>query len=130
MNDRDDVSVNDEFVHQAKDLFDASVDKLDGATRSRLNRGRQAALQQIAPETRGWQQWVPAGGIATAAVAAFVVWSWTGTVEKPLVPEMASDIEILLDEDSLEMIEELEFYSWIDFDGDVDAADGPANNVG
>jgi len=40
-------------------------------------------------------------------------------------PDMAADFEILLDEESLEMLEELEFYSWLEF------ADLEANgNVG
>ena len=36
----------------------------------------------------------------------------------------------LLTEDSLEMIEDLEFYSWIDFDAEAIDSDGPTNNVG
>jgi hypothetical protein len=39
-------------------------------------------------------------------------------------------MEILLTEDSLEMLEDLEFYSWIDLDGDSTEAEEPTNNVG
>ncbi len=48
-------------------------------------------------------------------------------------PEVASDMEILLTEDSLEMLEDLEFYSWIDLDGETTDSietEGPENNVG
>jgi hypothetical protein len=43
---------------------------------------------------------------------------------------MATDIEILLTEDSLEMLEDLEFYSWIELSDETDEGMEPANNVG
>ena len=51
---------------EAKALFDDSVERLDAATLSRLNQGRQKALQEIsagAPAGQ-WARWVPAGGLA------------------------------------------------------------------
>ena len=36
-----------ELTTQAKELFDDSVERLDAATLSRLNQGRQKALQEI-----------------------------------------------------------------------------------
>ena len=55
---------------QAKALFDESVERLDAATLSRLNQGRQKALQEIdsARPALQWARWVPAGGLAAAAV--------------------------------------------------------------
>jgi len=41
---------------------------------------------------------------------------------------VASDMEILLTEDSLEMLEDLEFYSWIDLDEELSTE--PENHVG
>jgi len=49
------------------------------------------------------------------------------STEQLLQPGPDTDIEILLTEDSLEMLEDLEFYSWIDLDEDGNAPDG---NVG
>ena len=43
MNERDDMTADTEFAQQARQLFDDSVEGLDAATCSRLNRGRQAA---------------------------------------------------------------------------------------
>ncbi len=119
MNERDNVANDDALVSKAKKLFDDSVDGLDGATRSRLNRGRQAALSEVAIGPRRVSQWVPAGGVAAAAIALMVVWNGAEQVDIPQVPEVATDMEILLNEDSLEMIEDLEFYSWIDLDAEV-----------
>lgn len=130
MNERDDIAVDDGFATKAKALFDESVDGLDGETRSRLNRGRQKALAEAATGGFRWMQWAPAGGLAAAAVVAVVIFTGNPQFAELAVPEVATDMEILLTEDSLEMIEDLEFYSWIDFDAEGSDNEGPANNVG
>lgn len=130
MNERDDVAIDDALVNKAKKLFDESVDGLDGATQSRLNRGRQAALSEIAGGARRFNLWAPAGGVAAAAIVLMVVWSGNQQLDIPEVPEIATDMEILLNEDSLEMIEDLEFYSWIDLDAENSGELEPVNNVG
>ena len=105
-----------ELTAQAKELFDDSVERLDAATLSRLNQGRQQALQEIRETgTAGhWVRWAPAGGLAAAAVVAVVVWQ--GMPVEPSAPAAGTvtDFEIMLSEDSLDMLENLEFYSWID----------------
>jgi len=133
MSERNRNAADDAFADKAKQLFDASVDGLDGETRSKLYRGRQVALAELQAGGRRWSQWLPAGGVAVAAVAALVV--WTGSMQMPELdaPGVASDMEILLTEDSLEMLEDLEFYSWIDLDGETTdniEAEEPTNNVG
>ena len=37
---------DEQMTRQAKEAFDSSVDRLDAATLSRLNRGRHAALAE------------------------------------------------------------------------------------
>lgn len=136
MNERNDVSAKKAFSEKAKTLFDESVDNLDGETRSRLNRGRHAALAQIDNGRTAWMghppwiQWAPAGGVAAAAVLAVVLWTGNPAVDELASPAMATDIEILLTEDSLEMLEDLEFYSWIELSDETDESMEPANNVG
>ena len=107
---------DEKLARQAKELFDDSVEQLDAATLSRLNRGRQEALAEI-ERTRpvgNWARWMPATGVAAAAVVAVVVWQGVAT-EGPLpATGPVTDFEILMGEDSLEMLEDLEFYSWID----------------
>lgn len=130
MNERDDIATDDALAAKAKTVFDKSVDGLDGETRSRLNRGRQKALAELGGGGIRWMQWAPAGGLAAAAVLAVVIFTGNPQIAELEVPEVATDMEILLTEDSLEMIEDLEFYSWIDFDAETANGDGPANNVG
>jgi len=100
---------------QSKALFDDSVERLDAATLSRLNRGRQAALAEVrdARGTRRWVRWMPATGMAAAAVVAVVMLRGPVPTDGMAVPA-ATDFEILIGDDNLEMIEDLEFYSWLD----------------
>jgi len=117
---------NEEFVSQARELFDDSVERLDAATLSRLNQGRHRALAELetAKPLSQWLRWVPAAGIAAAAVVAVMVMN----APAPTVtdePITASDFEMLLEDDSLELFEDLEFYTWLQ------SADLAANdNVG
>jgi len=120
MKERKDKVADEAFADKAKQLFDESVEDLDGETRSRLNRGRQAALNELAVGRPVWLQWAPAAGVAAAAVVAVVLWTGNPPVDE-LTPEAsATDFEILLTEDSFEMLEDLEFYSWIDLDEDAE----------
>jgi hypothetical protein len=101
---------------QAKALFDDSVERLDAATLSRLNQGRQKALEEVraAGPAGQWARWVPAGGVVAAAVVAVVVWQGVPVEHSAPAANSAADFEIMLSEDSLDMLEDLEFYSWID----------------
>ncbi len=114
--EQDEPERNEQFARQAKELFDHSVERLDAATLSRLNKGRHqalAALQQTGLVGQ-WARWMPATGVAAAVLVTVIVLQGPG-VEGPEPPAVTvTDFEILLGEDSLEMLEELEFYSWID----------------
>ena len=128
MNERDDsVRDDDPLIDKAKALFDESVSELDAATLSRLNRNRHEALEQAAKGrvTGHWNQWVPAAGVAAAAVFAVVIWTGDPPVDELTPPAHASDFEIILDGDDFEMLEDLEFYSWIELEED----DGSDPNV-
>jgi len=107
------------FSKRARELFDTSVEGLDAATLSRLNRGRHRALEEMARPGRGWYRWVPAAGVAAAALVAFMVLvPGPRPVPGEVLPAEVTDLEILLGEDAIEMLEELEFYTWIDLAGD------------
>jgi hypothetical protein len=112
-----------QFAAQAKAHFDDSVQRLDAATQSRLNRGRQQALAEVAAGTRfgRWNQWLPLAGVAAAAVFAVVLWRGNTQVDEPLAAPAVADFELLLDQDDFEMLQDLEFYSWIEIDDDSGA---------
>jgi len=108
---------NDKFANEARALFDESVDQLDAATLSALNRGRHAALAAARGRRAQWLRWAPAAGVTAAVVVAVML-----ALPRPDVVETvpATDMDILLGEDSIEMLEELEFYAWMELqDGDV-----------
>lgn len=106
---------NREFSDQAKELFDGSVERLDAATLSRLNQGRHKALEELRrPAIAQWGRWVPAAGVAAAAAIAVVMMNGTTVTVPASEPVTASDFEMLLDADSLEMLEDLEFFSLLD----------------
>ncbi|MDG2374811.1 MAG: hypothetical protein P8M18_00530 [Woeseiaceae bacterium] len=130
MNERTDVSAEDAFAKKAKQQFDESVERLDGETQSRLNRARHVALAELGTGRSIGVQWAPAAGVAVAAVLAIVLWTGNPGTEDMAAPAVASDMEILLTGDSLEMLEDLEFYSWIDLDEEMDELPETENNVG
>ena len=116
-----DTRHNEELKEQAKALFDSSVDGLDAATLSRLNQGRHKALEELRrPAIASWSRWrvplwgAPAAGVAAAAVVAVLMINAPGGDTPAGGAVTASDLEMLLEADSLEMLEDLEFFSLLD----------------
>ena len=117
MNDpeNNETLANEQFAAQAKTHFDDSVERLDAVTLSRLNKGRHQALAHQAPARPvGWFRWMPATGIAAAALMTVMIMRGPAGVDVIPEPMTASDLEILLEEDGLELFEDLEFYSWLE----------------
>ncbi len=115
MNEEDD----DKLVRRARALFDSSVDELDAERLSKLNRARRRALEELdhGPAFGSWTRLLPAGGAAAAAVlvALIVLRTDEVAIDVPMAPAAAEmDFELLIDEDSFEMLEDLEFYSWME----------------
>ncbi len=106
--------MNEPRENKAKKLFDDSVDRLDAATLSRLNQGRHAALDALqgSRPVGAWGRWVPATGVAAAVLVAVMVVRGPNAVDLPIVS--VTDFEILLEGENLEMLEDLEFYSWLE----------------
>jgi len=106
---------------RARELFDDSVEHIDGATRSRLSRARHAALAEL--ERPGFRPgtWLPAGALAVALTLAVTLWIGPGpTVRAPpaVVPAPAEDFELLAAGEDLDMLgEDAEFYAWATADG-------------
>jgi hypothetical protein len=108
----------DEFELRTRALLRDSVDRLDGATRSRLTQARSAALAQRAPR-RAWLDFrylAPAGAVA-AALLMSVLFIGRHDARDP-VNESAGgalyDMELLADADAYELSQEtdLEFIEW------------------
>ena len=127
--DQNMTAADDAFVEQAGSMLREGADTLDANTRSRLNKARQKALLELSERSRiqRWfaDQWVPAVSAAFVMVLAAGLWLGIGMqtqseVESPqitvapAVPRDLTDLDVLLADESLEMIEDLEFYSWMD----------------
>lgn len=111
---------DDKFVKEAKAVFDESVDRLDAATLSALNRSRHRALAAGNSRTVDWLRWAPVTGVAAAVLVA-VLMTQPDPVTVESMPGPVSEMEILLGDESMEMLEDLEFYAWMD---QFEAGDG------
>ena len=112
----DDKLVRDGFEQRTKQLFDDGVTGLDAATRSRLTRARHKALEELAPAKARWRwSFVPAGGVAVAALAVLLFVHPRPQTEAGLQASSLSDLEILFGEEDLQMLDEdIEFYGWLE----------------
>jgi hypothetical protein len=110
-----------ETERRARELFDASVEGIDGETRSRLNRARQAALAEAVHARRSlWPTWLPAAAAASVALLAVVLWRMPAEVTGPLagstesVPT-AEVVELLASGEGIDVAsEDPEFYAWLE----------------
>lgn len=109
-----------ETERRARELFDASVDGLDGETRSRLNRARHAALAEVEHARRSpWRAWVLAAAAASVAMLAVVLWRMPGdsTDRSAASAEgtpAAEVVELLATSEGIDVAsEDPEFYAWL-----------------
>lgn len=112
MSDRHLLEQND-VESRTRAAFDASVESLDGRTRSKLTRARHAAIEELHQSARRpWQRAsVVLGGLSAAVLA---VWVAIGQFT-PVTPSeiVLDDMEFVADAPSLELLEEVEFYAWV-----------------
>jgi hypothetical protein len=117
------------FERRTRELLNASAAALDGRVRSKLTQARFAAVEE-ARRGRGsfvWRSWVPVGSLAGAAVLALLLWNGdislnrhdSGQTQNPL-----DDLDLMTADENLEMIEDLEFYQWLDSEPRPDSLNG------
>ncbi len=112
---------DDRLVRRAREVFDESVDTLDGERLSKLNQARHRALEQLDRRSplASWFTVVPAGALAAVALVAVLLTLRVDDTGTPLPGATTAedvDFELLINDDNLEMLEDLEFYSWLDAD--------------
>jgi len=117
---------------KTRNVFQQSVVGTDGATSSRLNRARQRALAELPSRPPAWQRhWLPAGAVAAMGAVLLVIFMGRVPDTGPgLATEVATDLEILLDTEDLELIQELEFYAWLDEQPELREDSNDGNGVG
>lgn len=97
--------------------LDSTVNAMDAHTASRLNRARQQALDQGLAQA-GQLRWLrPMLALASCAavILALGLTLRTPEVTAPVTNiQDADDFELLAGSEELEMIENLEFYAWLE----------------
>ena len=128
---------------RARELFNNQVDSIDARTRSQLNRARQAALDAVGDESRQrivGQRWLlPVGSAAALAlIAVSSVQLMRGEHATEAVPATTSlattstvdDVEILASSEELDMLQNVDFYAWLDTQPDGLAASSAVSETG
>ena len=113
------ASEDPRWVAQVRAQLDDDARDLDAATASRLNRARQHALDVgLTQRQRRWNWFPYALAASMAAVLALTV--MLRVPEQPQVPVAAEaaptvdDLDLLAGTEELELIENLEFYAWLE----------------
>jgi hypothetical protein len=106
-----------DFEQAAKRQLDDSLETIDAATLSRLNQARQRALSYEKKKRPFHSSWAT-GLLGIFAVAMLVITIIPSTQQsQPLVPSLITeqwDVLVMADEDELELVNELDFYQWLD----------------
>jgi hypothetical protein len=111
---------------RSREVFDDSVTNLDARTRSRLNEARHAALDAArAPQNFSMRWLLPVGSAAALALIVVVAVQMTRTPSAVITSAATvEDIEIMTSPDSLELIEDADFYASLDSGDDATPAAG------
>ncbi len=112
-----------DFETRLRERLAHEVDDIDGEALRRLQSARRAALDKLDGPTSRAGYWLPAGAVAaTVAVFAVVLIGRQGDVAQQAPPgelvARADDLEIMVAGEDLELIEDLEFFEWLDPEGD------------
>jgi len=122
-------SGNDDFEQRVKADLRRLVADTSPEMRARIAAMAAAAVrEQRRPTSRFRTALIPVGGVAALAVAVVVVQmiKAPGAIEKP-PPIPADDVALLLNVDNLDLLEQMEFYLWLDREpGLLDATDAKA----
>ena len=123
------MEADDSFVEQAGRWLREGAKTLDASTRLRLSQARRKALLELHDRSRAQRwiayQWRPALGATFIALLAAGVWVGVGmqtasenmpiqTVGAPVDLADLADLDMLLADENFEMIENLQFYLWMD----------------
>ena len=120
----------DEIGKRSAKLLREGTHKLSGHVRSRLTQARHAAVEEARRSPAAWRLRAPAGALAAAAVLAFMLIGRPTQPELPLpgtaeaAPSAIDDPDLLAGNESFELLEELEFYDWLDAAPPADAEIG------
>jgi hypothetical protein len=131
----DNMSEDRALEERTKLLFNKSVSSLDPQTRSKLTQARYRALEELEGSApAGWRpRWIPAGVLAAGVLVVVMLWQGQPAVspETPAFDVAAlSDLEIILGDGDLGLLQELEFYAWLDEQAEIVTPESAEGGVG
>jgi len=105
------------FIAHAKQYLDDDSARLDDKTLARLKAAREFAVstEHTRPANTGWGL-IPITSLASVT-AIFVIVSLIYNIEPQQQRDVAAagtDIEFLMSQESFELLDQLEFYQWLD----------------
>ena len=106
-----------DFLRQSRSMLDDSVESLDAATLSKLNQARQRALAaQSQVSFLSSRRRIALASLSVVAISA-LLWMMLPQPSTPVHSEYAEipidDMEILMADTDMELLEDLEFVSWL-----------------
>ncbi len=109
------------FAQAAKQALRQSERTLDAPTAARLRAAREHALAAAARPQRVWNWawgWMGPAGAVTAALMVFALLPTRAPLnETPAMPR-GEAYEVMLDDVEPGLVEDLELYVWLEFDGE------------
>lgn len=102
------------FENKAKSLLDESIDGVSPDVARRLQQARYAALEQAKP--RAIWSFYPqaiAATLTVALISASLLFNFDDNVLNNTELAMETDIEMLTTNESLDLLEDLEFMQWL-----------------
>ena len=100
------------FVAQVTEALDASVDRIDAETCQKINVARRRALEQNKRKSFFAPTWNKT--VLAAALSIFVAVLVVKTqFQAPIEEENIEAMELMAAQDTLDLYEELEFYTWL-----------------
>ena len=101
----------DKLLENVRTALEASLDDIDASTQSRITQARHRALEKSVSRSE-LNSWIPYGALATACLVFLVFLLIPATELEPDARNV--EIEMLSNLDELELLEDLDFYVWLD----------------
>ena len=102
------------FENKAKSLLDESLDDLSPDIARRLQQARYAALEQAKPRSiLSFYPQAVAAMLVVAVVSASLLFNFDDNVLNNTELAMETDMEMLITNESLDLLEDLEFMQWL-----------------
>lgn len=109
-----------QFIDQARTALDSGSERVSPHVAARLRQARHAAI--VAPYSRAIPMWMPALSTAMLVLVIAVAWfaglpQMEGPAPLP-VQQAATDFEILVHGEDLELFADMDFYLWLEQRGE------------